>query len=138
MANARSRNNSNGIPWRMPEVLALILGVTAIITPMWQAISGISGRVTELAAQINQVRGVEYPAVLTDLASMKVQFTEIETQFRNLNERTQRMESSFAGNMHSLDEKLQLEISAGRAEMRSDINPHLAVLDEQVKALKSH
>src|SRR5712672_336564 len=105
---------------------------------MWQAINTISNRVTDLNTQVDRVRGTEYPALLTDIAGIKVQFTEIETQFHNLNERTQRMESSFKSDLGSLDEKLQLEIKAARAEFRADIEPHMAVLDEQIRGMKSH
>lgn len=67
----------NGDLWRQAmTILAMVGGVAAIFMPLKQAIDSLAAR-TERHVM---ARGHEY--ALEELAAMKVQFAEVETQFR--------------------------------------------------------
>lgn len=124
--------NGNGVNgngrWRIAEYAAGAALVAALMTPVWQAISSLGERINDVATHGT-------PPTNAKLAAMDVKFTEIETQFRNLDERTRRMEDHFAAALRGLDEKLQLEIREAIASRGGVTDPRIAVLEEQMKHL---
>lgn len=122
-------NGNRSTSKTITELLAMILGVAAIITPMYQGLVALSNRVEDLASHGT-------PPTNAKMAAMEVKFTEIETQFKNLDERTRRMEDHFAGNLQALDGKMQLEISKAIAERAAAADPKIHVLEREVADLR--
>lgn len=140
--------NGNGVNgngrWQISQY-ATILGLTAmLITPLWQWVGNVSerlnvglndvgGRIGEVRAALERHRELETMPETSKVAAMVVQFTEIETQFRNLNERTSRMEKQNEAALYALDQKLQLEIREAQALRAATTDPRISVLEEQMK-----
>lgn len=88
------------------SVLAIVGGLAAIVRPMAQ-------QITTLLEAEQRHRETE-----RQVASIEVRFHGIETQFRNLDERTLRVEAAFNEKLRAMDEKIQMEYKA--AEQRLD------------------
>lgn len=98
-----AEENGNGYGKMILIGSFLLAIITAFIRPINQQIETLA-KEQEKTEQI----GTRYSS--KELAAVEIKFAEIETQFRNLNERTSRMESSFNEKMKDLDEKFQLEM----------------------------
>lgn len=63
-----------------------------------------------------------HPSTAKELAAQKVQFVEVETQFKNLDERTERMQESFRVALKNLDDQLQREVAVQKDELKNIIS----------------
>lgn len=72
---------------------------------------------------------------LEKTAAMSEKFKEVETQFRNLDERTLRIEDRFARELLALDKRLQEEFQNTYVDA-SDILPRLAVVENYLLWIK--
>ena len=110
-----SQGNSNAKAFGgILAIVALITGIAAIVRPMQVQVVGLSAEIERLTSSLDdhkdklghpetligkfemlheQIEGhiasPGHPATRTDIASMRVQFTEVETQFRGQRELSQ-------------------------------------------------
>jgi len=101
-------------------IVALITGVMAIVRPMQQSIDA------QKADLLRHQVLPSHPEALEDLAQIREKFVEVETQFKNLDERTSRMETATAKDMESLEHHIQLEL-----------NLKIDVLNKEIEWLRS-
>lgn len=86
-------------------IVALITGIGAIVLPMGQRIDALEQSFQSFTTSAGT------PETVASLASLQEKFVEVETQFANLDERTERIEYSSGENLLTLDRKLQIEIA---------------------------
>ena len=87
--------------------------VTAVVAPIQRDIVALRSDLDKNA--VADERSIENRVEITaKIAAVEMQFKEIETQFKNLNERTQRMDDMEKNDIKTLDARLQGEIAVVR------------------------
>ena len=109
---AQTNGRANGRTWvPVLSILALVSGVSAVITPMYAGLSNEKESRKELEARVKANEDGR-AAVMAELAAIKVQFAEVETQFKGAKEQLLSVDSRIGLQTKNLDDKLQQEIAA--------------------------
>lgn len=96
---------------RVQEISEQMKNISELTIRADVALAGLNGE---------QIRHMLLPGHLDttkELASQNVQFVEVETQFKNLDERTDRMQAGFTLALENLDAQLQREVAVQKAEL---------------------
>lgn len=101
-------------------LVAVVSAISAIMLPLGQRVSALEGNFRDFTTSAGT------PGTVAALASLQEKFVEVETQFSNLDERTERIEVAAAQGTEALDQKLQTEIRL-----------HLAVIEEKLRHLRT-
>ncbi len=123
-AKGRGMNGFNGKLGGLIALVSVIVGLAAVMQQQIESQNAIIAGM-RLSMQADDMREME------DAKSVGAQgerFTEIETQFKNLDERTKRIEELQKRDIEHLDEKIQLHVRLGFAE----IEGRIMVIEERV------
>lgn len=127
-------------------VAAIVGAMAAVFIPMQTQISALKDSQEKIIDKgINQF-GDDRIKVAEQLASQRVQFTEVETQFRGVKETVQGMSALIDSRLATLDKMLQHEIKteadrgdvfrdqqAANVEVLTELRVRLAVLESKLE-----
>ena len=109
---ATEHNGQNGRNWTpVLSILALITGVSAVITPMYAGLLNEKESRKELEIRVKANEDGR-TTILAKLAAIEVQFAEIETQFRGAKDELKGVQGLVDNKLLAVDDKLQKEIAA--------------------------
>lgn len=108
---AETNGNGHGSKVWTPvlSILALVAGVSAVITPMYAGLINEEKLREKAEARIKELED-EAADVQAQLAAMQVQFAEVETQFRGAKDQLDSVDGRIELRLNSLDKLLQQEI----------------------------
>lgn len=102
--------HGNGKTWTpVLSILALVAGVSAVITPMYAGLINAESENDKVSVRVKELEDAK-SAVQAQLAAMQVQFAEIETQFRGAKDQLAAVDGKIELRLGSLDKTLQQEI----------------------------
>ena len=108
MANNESAGNGPKAFAGMIAIVAVITGIAAIVRPMQQSIDSLYDGQKIMASRLREDDGRER-LDREELGRINERFSEVETQFDGLDERTQRIENSFRERIAALEKMLLLK-----------------------------
>lgn len=105
-----TNGNPNGKNWLpVVSILALVTGVSAVITPMYAGLVNEEKLRDKAEIRIKELED-DKADVQAQLAAIKVQFAEVETQFRGAKEQLASVDGRIELRLAALDKTLQQEI----------------------------
>lgn len=107
-------------------LLAMVGGMAAIVSPMQNQIKYLKADNALLRQELKDHAALNnHPwGVLGELGAMRERFVEVETQFKNIDERTSRMENTWHDEINDLDKKIQIELELNVKILEQKIKNH--------------
>ena len=111
-------------------IVALITGVAAIIRPIQQQMAYVRSDLSRHEALS------AHEGAATTLARALEKFVEVETQFKNLDERTMRIEAAFRREMLTLETHLTKELALSLTNLNRELLQLDAKLQVEIRHLE--
>jgi len=128
--------SSNGrILKSLVAFVVLVSGVYAMMQPMSQRVDFLERQIQTMSER-NLAKAIRERESVVDLGKITVRFQEVETQFSNLDERTQRIEAGARRDMAQLDKQQRERTALALRNLERELAQLDAKLYKEIQHLR--